>query len=148
MRLRRRWTSARACLGAALFLVLAASPGTASAKEEELFTLDLHAKLHFTADATIASATYAVAAAHLPARGHALLLAGGAAMAVGFGKEFLDLHTEGRFGWREIAWDAFGTVAGLGLAWGIDLLVRGVDEHHPLLFAPTDGGRPAALLRF
>ena len=149
MHVRRRSPRASACLVAASALVLGWT-APAAAREEELFTLDLHAKLHFTADATIASATYAVAAAHLPARGSALLVAGGAAMAAGFGKELLDLHTEGRFGWREIAWDAFGTAAGLGLAWGLDLLIRGKDARHPLLFAPTaaGGGGAAALFRF
>ena len=145
---RRRPTSSIRSLGVAFALLAVAWSVPASAKEEELLPLDLHAKLHFTADASIASMTYAVAAAHLPARGTALLLAGGAAMAVGFGKEFLDLSTEGRFGWRDIAWDAIGTAAGLGLAWGLDVLIRGGDERHPLFFSPAQGGRPAALLRF
>ena len=151
MHLRCRSARASACNAAALAIVTALSASwatPAAAKEEDLFTLDLHAKVHFTSDAAIASATYVVASAHLPARGYALLVAGGTAMAAGFGKELLDLHTEGRFGWREIAWDAFGTAAGLGLAWGLDLLIRGKDAQHPLLFAPAADGRGTALFRF
>ena len=144
---RRRRTSSIRSLGLAFALAAVAWSVPASAKEE-LLPLDLHAKLHFTADASIASMTYAVAAAHLPARGTALLLAGGTAMAVGFGKELLDLSTEGQFGWRDMAWDALGTAAGLGLAWGLDVLIRGRDERHPLFFSPAQGGRAAAFLRF
>jgi len=43
----------------------------------------------------------------------------------------------------------YGTVAGVALAWGVDLLMGGVDARHPALAAPDANAAPAsAVLRF
>jgi putative lipoprotein len=91
---------------------------------------------HFVVSSSIASETYLVAAAHVRARGWALVIAGGTSLAIGGAKEAWDLAGHGDPSWRDLAWDFIGTVGGLALAWGIDLAIRGVDDEHPLLRAP------------
>jgi putative lipoprotein len=92
--------------------------------------------LHFGVSATIAGASYAVGAAFFEARGHALLAASGFTLAVGAGKELLDLAGYGDPSWKDFAADVAGTIVGLAIAWSVDLLVRGVDDQHPLVLAP------------
>ncbi len=75
------------------------------------------------------------------------------ALAVGAGKEIVD--ATGLFGadasWKDLAWDAIGAIAGLAIAWSVDLWLGGVDEAHPALGSPPTAApaKPAsALLRF
>lgn len=100
--------------------------------------------LHFGVSAGLAGAGYAMGAALFDARGHALASAGAATLAVGAGKELLDLAGYGDPSWRDFAADVAGTIVGLALAWGIDLAVRGVDDEHPLLRAPAPRAGAAA----
>ncbi|MBX3212645.1 MAG: hypothetical protein KF850_11475 [Labilithrix sp.] len=92
--------------------------------------------LHFGVSAGIAGGTYAAAAALFEARGHALLAAAGVTLAIGAGKEALDLAGFGTPSWRDFAANVAGTLVGLAVAWSVDLLVRGVGEHRPLVLAP------------
>lgn len=95
--------------------------------------------LHFDVSAGIAAATYGVSAGWMfDARWKALALGGGVALAAGAGKELLDAtHVLGGDpSWRDFTWDVFGTIAGLALAWGVDLLLGGVNASHPALAAP------------
>lgn len=95
--------------------------------------------LHFDASAGIAAVGYAAAAGWLTdARWKSLAIGGGVALAAGAGKEVLDATGifHGDPSWKDLTWDLFGTVAGLALAWGIDLLVGGVNPDHPVLNAP------------
>jgi uncharacterized protein YfiM (DUF2279 family) len=107
---------------------------------------------HFDVSAGIAAAGYGISAAWIvDARWKALAIGGGAALAAGAGKEILD--ATGLFGgdpsWKDFAWDAMGAVAGLAIAWGVDLLVGGVDHAHPALGSPRTEVAPASLaLRF
>ncbi|HLK36621.1 MAG TPA: hypothetical protein VKU41_07695 [Polyangiaceae bacterium] len=107
---------------------------------------------HFDVSAGVAAAAYAASAAWLvDARWKALAIGGGVALAVGAGKEAVDAtHVFGGDpSWRDFAWDAIGTVAGLALAWGVDLLLGGVDRAHPVLSAPAADRSPGgAGLRF
>jgi putative lipoprotein len=91
--------------------------------------------LHFDVSAGIAAATYGVSAGWITpdARWKALAIGGGVALGAGAAKELIDLAGHGDASWKDFAWDAIGTVAGLGLAWGVDLLVGGVDHAHPAL---------------
>jgi putative lipoprotein len=94
---------------------------------------------HFDVTAGIAAAGYGVSAAWLvDARWKALAIGGGVALAAGAGKEIVD--ATGLFGgdasWKDFAWDAIGTAAGLALAWGVDLLLGGVDSARPALGSP------------
>jgi putative lipoprotein len=107
---------------------------------------------HFDVSAGIAAVGYGISAAWIvDARWKALAIGGGAALAAGAGKEILD--ATGLFGgdpsWKDFAWDAMGAVAGLAIAWGVDLLVGGVDSAHPPLGSPRTEVAPASLgLRF
>ena len=94
---------------------------------------------HFDVSAGIAAAGYGVSAAWLvDARWKALAIGGGVALAAGAGKEIVD--ATGLFGgdpsWKDFAWDALGTAVGLAIAWGVDLLLGGVDSARPALGSP------------
>jgi putative lipoprotein len=108
--------------------------------------------LHFDVSAGIAAAAYGVSAAWLvDARWKALAIGGGVALAAGAGKEIVD--ATGVFGgdasWKDFTWDAIGTTAGLAIAWGVDLLLGGVDRAHPALGSPRTEVAPASVgLRF
>jgi hypothetical protein len=39
--------------------------------------------------------------------------------------------------WRDFTWDVVGTVVGLGLAWTLDMAVRGTGHDHPALGTAT-----------
>lgn len=90
---------------------------------------------HFDVSAGIAAATYAASAAWLvDSRGKALAIGGAVTLALGGGKELLDLAgVTGMPSWKDFAWDALGAVAGLALAWSVDMLLGGVDSDHPAL---------------
>lgn len=95
--------------------------------------------LHFDVSAGIAAAGYGVSAGWLvDARWKALAIGGGVALAAGAGKELLDAtHVLGGDpSWRDFTWDIVGTVAGLAIAWGIDLLLGGASAQTPALAAP------------
>ena len=92
--------------------------------------------LHFGISAAIAGSTYAVAATQLEPRYQPLILGGGVALTIGAGKELADMLGLGDPSWKDFAWDAIGTVTGLVVAWGIDLLVRGASAAHPLFGPP------------
>jgi putative lipoprotein len=92
--------------------------------------------LHFDVSAGIAMATYAVSTYALDARWESLAVAGAFTLAVGAGKELLDMTGIGDPSWKDFTWDAVGTVAGLALAWSVDMLMGGVDAAHPALGSP------------
>jgi len=103
--------------------------------------------LHFSVSALLASGTYAVSAAFFEARYPPLLLGAGVSLGAGIGKELADLAGYGTPSWKDLAWDVIGTVAGLAVAYGLDLAIRGVSREHPALGLPERGTtRPAALL--
>jgi putative lipoprotein len=107
--------------------------------------------LHFGASVVLAGSGYAIGAPLFDSRGHALILGGSIALGLGITKEVLDATGLGDPSWKDLTWDAIGTVAGLAFAWGIDLLVQGVSAEHPLLVAPhvtRDSARLELLLRF
>jgi len=96
--------------------------------------------LHFDASAGIAAAGYGIAAGWVfpDARWKALAFGGGLALAAGAGKELIDAtHVLGGDpSWKDFTWDVIGTVAGLAIAWGVDLLLGGVSAQRPLFSAP------------
>jgi uncharacterized protein YfiM (DUF2279 family) len=107
---------------------------------------------HFDVSAGVAAASYAVSAGWLvDARWKALAIGGGVALGAGAAKEAIDATGifHGDPSWKDFAWDAIGTVAGLAAAWGVDLLLGGVDRVHPALAAPAVAVGPASVgLRF
>lgn len=88
--------------------------------------------LHFGASATIAGGGYGVGAMTFDARYEAMLLGGGVALSAGVAKEVRDSMGYGDPSWRDLAWDVIGTATGLGIAWGIDLAIRGTGPSHPV----------------
>lgn len=103
--------------------------------------------LHFDVSLGLASAGYAISAGWLvDARWKALAIGGALALTAGAGKELLDLAGLGDPSWKDFAWDGIGTVAGLALAWGVDLLIGGVDRARPAFSAPRRASIPAGLV--
>jgi putative lipoprotein len=92
--------------------------------------------LHFGASATIAAGSYVVGASLFEARGHALIVGGSVALAIGVAKESLDLAGLGDPSWKDLAWDGVGIATGLLVAWSVDVLLRGVSDKRPLFVAP------------
>ncbi len=93
--------------------------------------------LHFSATALIAGGTYVLGATQFRARYPALLLGAGAGIGVGAAKEIADELGYGDPSWRDFTWDVIGTLAGLGVAWSLDLLIRGASHEHPAFAAPA-----------
>jgi putative lipoprotein len=91
---------------------------------------------HFTVSAVIASTTYAISTTAFRARYPPLLIGGGLTLAIGGAKEGIDALGFGDPSWKDFTWDVIGAVVGLGLAWGIDLAVRGVSAQEPLFGDP------------
>ncbi len=108
--------------------------------------------LHFDVSAGLAAAGYGVAAGWIvDARWKALAVGGGVALVAGAAKELADATglVHGDPSWKDFAWDAIGTVAGLAIAWGVDLLLGGVDAAHPALASPgQDVAQAAVGVRF
>jgi putative lipoprotein len=95
--------------------------------------------LHFDVSMGLAAVGYGAGAGwFFDARWKALAFGGGVALAAGAGKELLDWSgvTHGDPSWKDFTWDVIGTVAGLAIAWGVDLLMGGVSAQRPLLAAP------------
>ena len=92
--------------------------------------------LHFDVSAGIAMATYALSTYEVQARWQSLAIAGAFTLAVGAGKELLDMTGLGDPSWKDFTWDAIGAVAGLAVAWSVDLLMGGIDAAHPAFGAP------------
>ena len=131
---------ARPIATAFLLTALVSSPASAAGPDPDpWFSEDK--TLHFGVSAGIGAVSYAASAAEFDARGHALLAAGGVTLAVGAGKELLDLAGYGTPSWKDFVADVAGTIVGLAVAWSIDLLVRGVSGRHPLFVAPRDASR-------
>ena len=116
---------------AASIALLTASPA-ARADDDPWISRDK--AFHFDVSAGIAAAAYGASAAWLvDARWKSLAIGGGVAIGAGAAKELLDLAGLGDPSWKDFTWDCVGTVAGLALAWGIDLALGGVSHTHPAL---------------
>lgn len=128
-----RW---RAHLTVAMLLLASIFPAPARAADPDPW-FGKDKVLHFGVSAGIAAGAYGVAATQFDARYPRLLIGGGVALAAGAGKELFDLAGFGDPSWRDFTWDVIGTAVGLGLAWGLDLVIGGVNDAHPLLGEPT-----------
>jgi putative lipoprotein len=119
-------------------LIAAVAPSASAQDADPWFARDK--ALHFDVSAGIAAAGYGIGAGWLfpDARWKALAFGGGLALAAGAGKELLDAtHAFGGDpSWKDFTWDVIGTVAGLAIAWGMDLLLGGVSAQRPLFAAP------------
>jgi putative lipoprotein len=95
--------------------------------------------IHYGVSAGIAGTGYVAGALIFDTRAHALATGAAAATLAGVGKELADLGGYGHASWKDLAWDGLGMVTGLAVAWGLDLLFRGVSGARPL-FAGSRGG--------
>ncbi len=133
--------SARILIATAALLAL---PSAAHAADPDPW-LGKDKALHFGASSLIAASGYTIGAFVFDARGHALIAGAALAAAAGIGKETLDLAGYGDPSWRDLTWDGIGMVAGLVVAWSVDLVARGVSDRHPLLVKPILTPREAGL---
>jgi putative lipoprotein len=122
----------RRALAVLLVASLLALPRAARADDPDPW-LGPDKALHFTASAVIAGVGYGAGTAIWPDRTRPLLLGAGLGAAAGIGKETLDAMGYGDPSWKDLAWDGIGIVAGLAIAWSLDLLLRGVSSEHPLV---------------
>jgi putative lipoprotein len=103
--------------------------------------------LHFVVAGTIAGAGYGTTTAFTDDRWKAFAIGGAAAIGAGALKEGLDAVGYGDPSWKDFAWDVIGAACGLGLAWAIDVGIRGGSV--PPWSATTASVRPGAfVLRF
>lgn len=126
----------RAALALVLAVTLAARPVRAADDDP---WLGQDKALHFAVSAGIAAGGYAAGAALFERRDAALLFGGGLAAAAGIAKETADLAGLGDPSWKDLAWDGIGLVTGLAVAWGLDLLIRGVPPVGPAVAAVRSG---------
>jgi putative lipoprotein len=126
----------------AAICVVAAAPARA---DEDPWT-GTDKTLHFGVSAGIAAGSYTVGALLFDARRDALIFGGAIAITAGAAKELADLAGAGTPSWKDFTWDVMGTFTGLAVAWGIDLLVRGVSERRPLFVAPVRDAAGAKLV--
>ena len=124
--------SARILIATAALL---AQPSAARAADPDPW-LGKDKALHFGVSSLIAAGGYTIGAFVFDARGHALLAGATLSAAAGIGKETLDLAGYGDPSWKDLTWDGIGMVAGLVVAWSVDVLARGAGEKHPLIMAP------------
>jgi putative lipoprotein len=87
--------------------------------------------IHFSASAFLASGGYGVTALVSEDRRVRLAVGGGFAFSAGVAKELWDLSGHGDPSWRDLTWDAIGTVTGLALASAIDWTIHRVGAWHP-----------------
>lgn len=80
--------------------------------------------LHFGASASLAVGGYGFGAVTLKTRTDALLFGGGFAFGFGMAKETWDLMGHGDPSWKDLTWDAVGTIAGLAVSYAVDVLTR------------------------
>lgn len=66
------------------------------------------------------------------------------ALSAGVAKELYDATGAGTASWKDLAWDAAGTLVGVGLALAVDLLIRGQEPTR----APIETSGPLLRLSF
>jgi putative lipoprotein len=119
--------------------ILLASVATPARAQDDDPWLSRDKALHFDVSAGLAAAGYGISAGWLvDARWKAIAIGGGVALAAGAGKELVDAtHVFGGDpSWKDFTWDVIGTVAGLAIAWGIDVLLGGISAQRPAFAAP------------
>ena len=121
----------------ALAAALLAVPGRAAAAEDAWTGPDK--ALHFGLSTALAAGTYGLGTLAWPEpdeRWKVALLGAGVTLGAGGAKELADLAGMGTPSWRDFTWDVVGMVVGVGLAFTLDVALRGF---------PTDGGQGAGV---
>ena len=117
----RSWIAA----AAAVFFALASGGGARADTPDPDPWFGGDKALHFGATAGIAVVGYGAASYFTDDRRLRLVAGTGLGLVAGGAKELLDLASHGDASWKDLAWDAIGTAAGLLLAWGLDVLLCG-----------------------
>ncbi len=116
---------------AALVVLAVALPGARAARAADpdpWFGPDK--ALHFGVSAVLASGGYGATALFTPDRRVRLAVGGGFAFSVGIAKELWDLSGHGDASWRDLTWDAVGTVTGLAFAAAVDWTMQRLAPRH------------------
>ena len=87
--------------------------------------------IHYGVSAGIAVTGYVAGAMIFDTRAHALATGAVVTTIAGVGKELSDLGGYGNASFKDLAWNGLGMVTGLAVAWGIDLLIRGISADRP-----------------
>lgn len=80
--------------------------------------------LHFGISTGLAGGIYGTAALLGASRPGSAAVAASVTFGIGIGKEVADAFGLGRPSWRDLTWDAAGTLLGVGIGLGLDLLLR------------------------
>ena len=123
--------------------VLGFSAPAAAADPDPWFGTDK--ALHCGLSAGIAGLSYGGAALLWDDVGLRLGLGTSVALTAGIAKELWDLAGNGTPSWKDLTWDAIGTVAGLALAFAIDRLFFAHPKPPPAT-VPAQARRPPTLL--
>jgi putative lipoprotein len=117
----------------ALATAMLVAPGARAADPDPWFGRDK--ALHFGASALLASGGYGATALVTDDRRARLVVGGSFALSLGVAKELWDLSGHGDASWRDLTWDAVGTVTGLAVAAAVDWTIE-------RLAARRSGGAP------
>ena len=118
-------------MAVALAAVVAALAGARPARAADPDPWFGHDKaLHFTASAALAVGGYGATGLVTDDRRVRLAVGGGFAFSVGIAKELWDLSGHGDASWRDLTWDAVGTVAGLAFAAAVDWTIQKLAAKH------------------
>ncbi len=110
----------------ALALLLACGRASASAPDP---WLGPDKALHFGVSVALAASGYAASSAWLDTRTERALAGGAFSLTLGASKELYDLFGHGDPSFRDLTWDAVGTVVGVTLAASLDALTS--SKHEP-----------------
>jgi len=113
----------RHALGALALALLAPRPARA-ADPDPWFGRDK--ALHFGASASLAIGGYGLTSLATDDRRARLGVGGAFAFSIGIAKELWDLDGHGDASWRDLTWDAIGTVTGLAVAGALDWAIQRV----------------------
>ena len=119
-----------------IVLVLAAASTARPARADDDW-LGRDKALHFAVAMGLASGAYGVSAIKLEPMWQRAAVGAGFALTLGAAKELYDLGGRGDPSWKDFTWDVIGTASGLLIAWGLDLLIRGVSAERPLFAEPA-----------
>jgi putative lipoprotein len=112
----------------ALATAMLVAPGARAADPDPWFGRDK--ALHFGASALLASGGYGAAALVTDDRRARLVVGGSFAFSLGVAKELWDLAGHGDASWRDLTWDAVGTVTGLAVAAALDWTIGRLGRRH------------------
>jgi putative lipoprotein len=139
---RALWQERRSMIARSLapfaVLVILATGNDARADGDEWLGRDK--AIHFDLSLAMASGAYGLTSLKLDPMWQRAAVGAGFALAMGAGKELVDLAGSGDPSWKDFAWDAIGVAVGVGIALAIDALTRGAEAGPAPATRATAGG--------